>query len=152
MDFVFEKSIDFYGIFELIYTKKWSTLYLFKIILQYISSWWRCSNSRAINFHSFLDFLLPILHTSILNVNDFFNFQPWNFFYHDFMILWSTVLQIIIKKGQKYTQAFYFFFKVVCEKIFRNHKILGKIKAGRFRIQDLFCNFLSLTKSVCKVL
>ena len=104
MDFVFEKSIDFYGIFELIYTKKWSTLYLFKIILQYISSWWRCSNSRAINFHSFLDFLLPILHTSILNVNDFFDFQPWNFFYHDFMTLWSTVLQIIIKKVQKNTQ------------------------------------------------
>ena len=86
------------------------------------------------------------------NLNDFFDFQPWHFFYHDFMTLWSAVLQIIIKKVQKNTQAFYFFFKVVCEKIFRNHKILGKIKAGRFRVQDLFCNFLSLTKSVCKVL
>ena len=39
--------------------------YLFKIILQYISCWWWCSNSRAIDFHSFLDFLLPTYFTYI---------------------------------------------------------------------------------------
>ena len=97
MDFVFEKSIDFYGIFELIYTKKWTTLYLFKIILQYISSWWWCSNSRAIDFHSFLDFLLPILHTSIPKFEQFLRLSALKF-------LLSRFYDSLIHSASNYNQ------------------------------------------------
>ena len=102
MDFIFEKYIDFYGISKLIFTQKWTTYSrLFYSTLAVDDDVQIQGQSTFTVFLIF--YCLFYIHPS-QNLNDFFDFQPWNFFYHDFMILWSTVLQIIIKKGQKNTQ------------------------------------------------
>lgn len=103
MDFIFEKYIDFYGISKLIFTQKWTTYSrLFYSTLAVDDDVQIQGQSTFTVFLIF--YYLLTLHTSIPKFERFFDFQPWNFFYHDFMILWSTVLQIIIKKGQKNTQ------------------------------------------------
>ena len=92
MDFIFEKYIDFYGISKLIFTQKWTTYSRLFYSTLVVDDDVQIQGQST--FTVFLIFYyLRTLHTSI-PLNDFFDFQPWNFFCHDFMILWSTVLQI----------------------------------------------------------
>ena len=146
MDFIFEKYIDFYGISKLIFTQKWTT-YSRLFYSTYISCWWWYSNSRAIDFHSFLDFLLPTYFTYIHpKIWTIFRLSALKFllsrFYDSLIHSASNYNQ---KRAKKYSgsagdfkanldKAFFTFSKWYSKKIFGNHKIWGKNEADWFRL------------------